>query len=248
MIQLPLFDRDKRWRSGRQRFVVPPHVFDPRGYRVEPIRTKDAKVFVLEHHYSSTFVAARWSFGLFDRNELVGVATFSTPMSQAVVPKYLDVAPDRGVELGRLCLIDAVGFNGESYFLARAMRQLRDIAPTMHGIVSFCDPMERRDPATDEILKRAHFGTVYKSLGAAFCGRSSARWLHVLPSGEIVNLRTLSKIRNEEQGRDYAERLLTTGGMSPRNPYESGRDWLDRIKPEFSFLKHPGNLAFTWRL
>ena len=247
MIQLPLFDRDKRWRSGRQRFVVPPHVFNPAGYHVEPLRTKDAKAFVLEHHYSSTFPAVRFAFGLFRLRELVGVATYGVPMSQAVVPKWLDVAPNLGVELNRLCMLDEVPFNGESFFVARAMRQLRELDPTLKGIVSFADPMERRDPDTDAILKRAHWGTMYKALGARLCGRSSSRWLHILPSGEIVNLRTLSKIRNDEQGRDYAERLLVTGCITPRMRNESGRSWLERIKPEFSFLKHPGNLAFTWR-
>jgi hypothetical protein len=248
MIQLPLFDRDKRWRSGRQHFVVPPDVFHPAGYHVEPIRTKDAKAFVLEHHYSSSFVATRWNFGLMRGRELLGVAAFSVPMAGAVISKYLGVSPDRGIELGRFTLDPEVKFNGESWFLSRAFRQLHQIAPQLAGVVSFADPMERRDPVTDAILKRAHFGTVYRSLNAEFAGRSGARWLHVLPNGEIANLRTLSKVRNEEQGRDYAERLLVTGGITPRAPHESGRAWLERIKPQFSFLKHPGNLAFTWRL
>ena len=47
------FDRDKRWNRGRQRFVLPPQVFDPNGFHAAPISARTAREFTLEHHYSA---------------------------------------------------------------------------------------------------------------------------------------------------------------------------------------------------
>jgi len=50
-----------------------------------------AKAFVLEHHYSASYPAARWRFGLFRRGALQGVAVFSHPVNDraltAVFPR-----------------------------------------------------------------------------------------------------------------------------------------------------------------
>lgn len=87
-----------------------------------------------------------------------------------------------------------------------------------------------------------------KASNAEHIGRSHARWLHVLPNGNVVTPRTLSKIRNEEQGHAYAEAMLTRGGIDARRPFESGRAWLERRTPGMRRVHHAGNLAFRFTL
>ncbi len=243
---MPLFD--KRWRDRRETFVVPPVVFDPATYRVDHVRERDAKAFTLQNHYSSSFVAARISFGLYEGTELIGVAAYSTPMSQKVIPAWLECAPSEGVELGRFCLLDRVPFNAESWMLSRCNRMLREFDSRLKAVLSFADPMERTDPRTAEVLKKAHWGTAYRAANARLLGRSTPRWLHVLPNGDILNGRTISKVRHETQGRHYAEALIVRAGGDPRRPHESGRAWLDRILPDMTRIHHPGNLAFRFSL
>ncbi len=246
--QLGLPNLDKRWNNGTQRFLVPTNVFEPRDYRVDVVAQRDAKAFVLQHHYAASWVAALFAFGLYCVRELVGVAVFSVPMSQAVLRAHLSVEPHQGIELGRFILAESVGFNGESFFLARALRFLKQADSKLQAVLSFADPLERRDTLTGQLTKRAHYGTVYKSTNAERLGRSSPRWLHVLPNGNVVSPRTLSKIRNEEQGSAYAEALLTRGGIDARRPFESGRAWLDRTVPTMLRVHHPGNYAFGFTL
>jgi len=246
--QLGFPSLDKRWKNGTERFVVPANVFDPTRYRVDTVSHRDAKAMVLKEHYSGSWVAARFTFGMYCDRELVGVAVFSVPMSQAVLRAHLAVEPHEGIELGRFVMTPEVGFNGESFFLARALRYLKQADSKIQKVLSFADPLERRNTLSGELTKAAHHGCIYKATNAERLGRSSPRWLHVLPNGNVVSPRTLSKIRNEEQGRAYAEALLTRGGIDPRRPFESGRAWLDRTVPTMLRVHHPGNYAFGFTL
>ena len=110
----------------------------------EPIRTADfdvermpgdreAKAFVVEHHYSGSYPAARERFGLFRAGELAGVAVFSVPAQ----PKALDILPGDAVgklELGRFVLLDQVPANGESWFIARCFEQLRGLGYRLEAV------------------------------------------------------------------------------------------------------------------
>ena len=49
--QLTLPALDKRWNNGNERFLVPPDVFDPKRYRVDAVAQRDAKAYILQHHY-----------------------------------------------------------------------------------------------------------------------------------------------------------------------------------------------------
>jgi hypothetical protein len=76
----------QRWRRRRDVFVPPESRFDPTRHGVEPIEVDTvARDFVVEHHYSRSFPAARARFGLYEVSDcgeraLVGVAVFSVPM------------------------------------------------------------------------------------------------------------------------------------------------------------------------
>lgn len=149
----------------------------------------------------------------------------------------------RGVELGRLVLDDAVPGNGETWFLARAFKLVRQ-ALEIEGIVSFCDPVRRVATAGREV-KRSHTGVIYRSHNAKLAGRTLPRTQLLMPKGLCASDRALSKIRNEEV---YAMRQLLDAGARRRFLGESSAEWIRRLRHEgfLRAVRHPGNFAFTW--
>ena len=193
--QLALFAQ--RWQRRMASYRPAGEPFDPARCAVEPIEEGDAKRFVLAHHYSGTYPAARFRAGVFvkapfQRERLAGVGVFSVPMNQRVIPSYFPaLAFDEGVELGRFVLDDTLAANAETWALARMRRLLRQALPKVRGIVAYCDPIERRDER-GELVKRGHVGTIYKAGNALYRGRSSARTLWLSPGGASFADRTLA--------------------------------------------------------
>lgn len=238
---------DKRWDRRRELWVVPPVVFSPAGYAVDVVAEAAARRYVEEHHYSGSFPAARLSVGIFGpQSQLAGVAVFSVPMNPRVAPRY--TGQTDGVELGRFVCSPSVAFNGETWFLARAFRLLRQ-EKAVEGVVSYADPLERRT-AAGELMKRAHWGTIYQASNALLAGRSDARTLILAADGRVVSGRALAKISNEERGWEYAARQLLDAGAPARWPWEDLRSWVDRAlrAPCFRRVRHPGNLAYVFGL
>jgi hypothetical protein len=173
-------------------------------------------------------------------------------MTQQVIPALLGCEPSQGIELGRLVVLDrpeVSACNSESYFVARANQLLRAQLPELRGLVSYCDPMERRD-VTGQLVKRSHTGVVYRALnGSLLTGRSARRTLWLLPDGQVASERAMTKLRTGEQGRDYAEKLLRDAGAPARGLTEAPAAWVLRLKSEgfLRSLAHPGNLRFVWK-
>lgn len=159
------------------------------------------------------------------------------------------MSPQAGVELGRLVLLDEVEANGESWFVARALRQLREVLPQVQTVVSYSDPVPRTR-MDGSIYFPGHIGCVYAALNARFCGRSHARAMWVARNGMVVSPRALSKIRNEERGIDYAMRQLVTLGAPPRQRGEPPRLYVERALREGGFRRvwHKGNYVYTFAL
>ena len=206
---------------------------------------KTAKRFVVEHHYSGSFPAARLNVGLLGtRGRLEGVATFSVPMNNAGVPKYTGFVPNAGCELGRFVCLPDVRYNGETWFLARAFELLRSEKQEIRGTISYADPLERKDGQL--VVKPAHYGTIYQASNALFIGRSKARTLLYAPNGKLVSERSLSKVRGEERGWQYASRQLIDAGLPERVAWERLEEWVNRIMPMLTRVKHPGNLTYVF--
>jgi hypothetical protein len=244
----------QRWRDRRASYRPIGEVFESARASVQAIDEGTAKAFTLRHHYAGTYPAARFRAGLFVQNrflreQLVGVAVFSVPMSQCIVPKYFEgLAPNGGVELGRLVLLDDVAANAESWFVARAFRLLRERLQ-VDGVLSYSDPVERIDSAGN-VVKRGHVGTVYQALNACYRGRSRAQLMILSHDGRIANMRALSKLRNDESGAGYAYNQLRDLGAPRRQMFESGRDYVARalVEGKFRRQRHPGNHTYTWWL
>lgn len=246
----------QRWRSGRESYR-------PAG---EPIRTADyevaaiagdatPKAFILEHHYSRSFPAARFRFGLYARGgALAGVAVFSVPPRAETLTGVFGDGRD-AVDLGRFVLLDDVRANGETWFLARCFEVLRRDEGIL-GVVSFSDPLARVDARTGRIVTPGHVGTIYQAANAVYLGRSRAEPLRLLPDGSSLPRRAISKVRNGERGWRYVvARLVAEGASAPAcargavPDLDELRAWLVTWLPQLTrVVAHPGNHKYAWAL
>jgi len=241
-----IIDLNQRWRNQRDSYRPSGEVINTRSYEVAYMPgDKEAKGFILAHHYSASFPAARFRYGLYRGGELVGVSVFSVPAQ----PKCLDVAPgDRHekVELGRFVLLDDVPANGESWFIARCFEQLRSSGIT--GVVSFSDPSERTNTRGEAVFG-GHVGTIYQATNATYLGTSKAETRRLLPDGTVIHGRALTKIRHRRQGAHYAAAILERFGAEPLQDSEDAVAWTARwVQALTRPLRHPGNHKYVWAL
>jgi hypothetical protein len=234
----------QRWSGGRQSFRPVGEVINPSAYEVAEL-SGDAlpKAFVLNHHYSGTYPAARWRFGLYRSAQLVGVAVFSHPCNDAVLTSVFPGQATDSTELGRFVLLDDVPANGETWFLSRAFDLLK--RKGVRGVVSFADPVPRQS-ADGTVTTPGHVGTIYQAFNGVYLGRGTARTLRVLPSGATFSDRAAQKIRRGERGWRYAaEQLVAAGAASPDLALDLG-EWLKTAIASLRRVKHPGNHRYAW--
>lgn len=238
-------DLTQRWRHRRTRFRPAGETIDVRAYEVAPLEgDRLAKAFVLAHHYSGTYPAARYRFGLYRRAELVGVAVFSHPCNDAVLTGVFQGQARESVELGRFVLLDSVPGNGETWFLGHVFRSLR--SEGLRGVVSFSDPMPRRDEL-GRVTTPGHVGVIYQAHNGVYLGRGTQRTLHLLPSGTVFSARAAQKVRRRERGWRYAVEQLVAAGAPPP-PAGDLEPWLKAALAGLRRVRHPGNHKYAWAL
>lgn len=231
----------QRWRQGRATYRPAGEVIDPRAFEVSAIDDdRSAKRFIEAHHYSASYPAARFRFGLFERGELVGVAVFSQPCNDLAL-RPLPPSLER-TELGRFALLDRVKGNGETWFLARAFELLK--REGIGGVVSFSDPMQR--VTTDgRIVLRGHVGTIYQAFNGVYLGRARSDTLRMLPDGRVLHNRALAKVRKRDKGWRYVVEQIVSYGAPP--PSGDLATWLAAVVPTITRkVKHPGNHKYCW--
>jgi hypothetical protein len=244
---------NQRWRERKAHYRNPDEQINPLRYAVAAIGSdKVAKAFVTEHHYSGTYPAARFRFGLYRAAALVGVAVFTVPPRDLVLTKVFGGAVPVAelTELGRFVLLDDVPGNGETWFAARAYELLRR-DHGIRGVVSFSDPTPRTTTAGEQVF-RGHLGSIYQALNGRYTGRGKARTLRLLPDGQVFSERAISKIRSLERGWRYAVDQLRRYGANDLAAAEDRacRDawlttWLTRLTRP---LRHPGNHRYAWSI
>jgi hypothetical protein len=248
--------RSQRWRDRRCRWVPGASEIDPRRFSVDVIDTvKQAAPFVRQHHYAASMPVTRLSVGLFrngagGRSELVGVCVFAHPVNNASVPKSAGLTDPRSAcDLGRLVLLDDTGGNAETWMLSRAFRLLRREKPEIISVISYADPIRRTDER-GQVFMPGHVGTLYSVMGSRYTGRSSPRTDLIMPGGQPISSRAISKIRNDECGQRYAADQLVAAGARARRIGEDGASWLADLE-RISFLRrqrHPGNHVYLFPL
>jgi hypothetical protein len=262
--EAPIVDTDhaQRWREGRAYYQERGRAFVAERYGVELLPgRKTAAAFVRTHHYLRSFVASRVCVGLYESRgpffapELVGVAAFSVPGSQASLPRWAPgLTADDGVNLGRFVLLDHVPYSAETWFLTRAFRVLRAVLPEIWVVLSYSDPLARNDE-DGRVLTPGHFGAIYQRKEALHLGRTEPHYCHFDARGCMVDDRSLSKVRaldrddkrKSKGGAAYARHLITRGAPA-RRFLESHTDWVKRALDEGPFhkVKHPGNFVYLF--
>lgn len=233
----------QRWRQKRTSFRPAGEVINTSMFEVAPIDEAQAKAFVVGHHYSGTYPAARFRFGLYKADELQGVAVFSHPCNDRVLTSVFPGQARDSVELGRFVLLDEVPGNGETWFLARAFALLK--REGIRGVVSFADPLPRK--AVDgTVTTPGHIGVIYQAHNGVYLGRGTARTLHLLPNGNTFNARAAQKIRKQDRGWRYAvEQLIEGGAPKPEGELSS---WVRTAIASLRRVRHPGNHRYAWPL
>ena len=231
----------QRWRDRRSLLRPAGEVIDPRAFEVAEISDDTTpRTFVEQHHYSGSYPAARFRYGLYERDELVGVAVFShpsNPLALRPLPTGLE-----STELGRFVLLDRVKGNGETWFLARAFELLR--REGLAGVVSFSDPVPRT--TTDgRLVLRGHVGTIYQAFNGVYLGRARSDTLRLLPDARTLHNRALAKLRGRERGWRYVvARLVAYGAPAPANDLDAWiEEWVPRLTRK---VRHPGNHKYVW--
>ena len=238
---------NQRWHGRRESYRPAGEVIQTAAYDVGPVHRDVAKAFVLRHHYSGTFPAARFCHGLARAGELVGVAVFSHPVQDSVITNVFPFQEaTTGVELGRFVLADSVPGNGETWFLARAFELLGRAG--IEGVVSFSDPVRRR-AADGRVVLPGHVGTIYQAHNGVYLGRGTARSLRILPDGRIFSDRAKAKVQSHDRGWKYAAAQLEAHGADPLLEGEDGAAWIHTWLPRLTrAARHGGNHKYAWGL
>jgi hypothetical protein len=244
----------QRWRHRQHSWRRPEDGgFDARCYEVHPIDETTAKQYVVTHHYSQSYPAAAYRFGLFEivsgELRLAGVAVFGIPVQAAVLTKALPgLEPYRAaLEFSRLVLDDTCPGNSESWFIARCFNEL--LVAGVQGVVSFADPVPRQ-AADGRVTAVGHCGRIYQATNAAYCGRATPRTLALLPDGTVLNGRAMQKVRRQEQGHDHVEQRLIALGAAVLLAGQDPALWLRGALEDIGArrLRHRGNHRYVFRL
>jgi hypothetical protein len=243
-----IVDSNQRWTEKRESRRPAGEVIVTSEYDVARIGPKVAKAFVKLHHYSGTCSSTSHCYGLYRHGTLVGAAVYgatcSTNAHRAVFGDVLD--QKQAVTLGRLVLIDEVPGNGESWFVARTFRKLREAGVV--AVESCADPQPRQ--STDgRIVHHGHVGTVYSALNGRYVGKTNAASLWLLPNGVVYSNKASGKLARGEQGREYAGSVLTDWGADPLRDGEDPLAWLRYWRPRLTrTFRHHGNHRYLWCL
>jgi hypothetical protein len=207
-----------------------------------------AKSYIMERHYSRSYPASKWRFGMFDSERLCGVLVFGVPTSKRVLTiPFPSLTPyAESIELSRLVVDDMVPKNGESWFIARCLEKVRQLGA--RGVVAFADPTPR--VINGVLMHRGHVGTIYQATNATCLGRSTPRLLTVLPDGTVLNDRSAQKIRSASSGHSSVQRRLVSLGASPPEDGEGASEWLARALNDVGAIRarHRGNWRYAFRL
>lgn len=157
--------------------------------------------FLKRWHYSDYVnIQAKHTFCLFREGnfgipEMVGVCVYTRPAGPTAGQSYYPEAPDKVLELRRLCLIDETPKNAESYFVSRSIKWLKQNTD-WEFILSYAD------------MEQGHSGVIYRASNFEYQGLTGVgKTLEV--DGKKFHIRTLSMLDRPygvEINRRYKEK------------------------------------------
>lgn len=139
--------------------------------RAEPL---EARLFVEQHHYAKGVSRGSIKYGLYKDGNLVGVCAFGIPTSEATrATVFGNELRDSVMELHRLAILDDMPTNTGSWFIARALRELKKDRPITNAVLSYSDPTE------------GHLGVVYQACNALYLGVTQAAISFIDTNGRL---------------------------------------------------------------
>lgn len=173
-----------------------------KNYKVEETSfNSTVRKFLSKWHYSDYVnIQAKHTFCLFKEGnfgipEMIGVCIYTRPAGPSAGQSYWPQAPDKVLELRRLCLIDDTPKNAESFFVGWTIRWLKKNTDWEY-IISYADE------------EQGHSGVIYRASNFKYLGKTSpGRTLEV--DGKKFHIRTLSMLDRPygvEINRRYKEK------------------------------------------
>jgi hypothetical protein len=93
---------------------------------------------------------------------------------------------------------------------------------TLQAAIAFADPLPRPD-----IGMPGHIGQLYRTLGAWYCDRATARsGMIILPDNTAISDRSIQKVRSGERGASGVVSRLQLLGAPPKPDLIDGTTWL----------------------
>lgn len=171
-------------------------MLDTRSLAVEKIPAAAGKEFIKKWHYSHGIHNGPITYGLLRDDTLLGVCAFATPCSENVRGSVFGPARKNEVtELHRLAILDGEPTNTASFFVARAMRLLKESRPHLAVAISFADQTE------------GHQGVIYQALNARYCGTSGKTTFYRDADGRLRHPR--------QNGVNISRKVATERGWVP---------------------------------
>jgi hypothetical protein len=165
-------------------------------YEVMAIPALIGKKFIIENHYSKGVHNGPMCFGLLKDGELQGVCAFASPSSENVRSSIFGEEFKGSVtELHRLVLLDEVPKNAESFFIVRALKELKKQRPYYKAVISFADPTQN------------HLGIIYQATNAIYCGTSSPATFYLDEDGRLRHPR--------QNGKNITASIAKSYGWTP---------------------------------
>lgn len=173
-----------------------------KSYKVEETSfNSTVRKFLKKWHYSDYVnIQAKHTFCLFREGnfgmpEMIGVCIYTRPAGPSAGQSYWPQAPDKVLELRRLCLIDDTPKNAESFFVGWTIRWLKKNTD-WEFILSYADE------------EQGHSGVIYRAANFKYLGKTSTgKSLEV--DGKKFHIRTLSMLDRPygvEINRRYKEK------------------------------------------
>jgi hypothetical protein len=143
---------------------------------VIPIKNEESYPWLLEKHYAKRVPQIMFAFGLYEKNQLVGVCTYGIPASPALCMGICGKEySDKVLELNRVCLMDN-SKNQASFLVANSIKLL----PKPSIVVSYAD------------TGKGHVGYVYQATNFIYTGLSANRVDWTVKGLEHKHSKTLS--------------------------------------------------------
>jgi hypothetical protein len=151
-------------------------------YEVKSIDYQDCKEWFLKKHYARRIPPIEFCFGLYDKDNLIGVCSYGTPVSSTlreIMPNY------KLYELNRLVINENALKNTLSWFISQTL----SIIPKPSVIVSYADTSQN------------HHGYIYQATNWLYTGLSAKFFEYRVKGMEHLHAGTIFDLSRGQENR-----------------------------------------------